>query len=277
MLQRPPPLMRIFRPPSRVRSSSTVSAPAEAAKIAAIDPAAPAPMTAMRRRGIGAMYYSPSPVPRASHASRSRRQPAARPARCPRPGGHRRSASTRLHRRVGPGRARMGGEVPGDPRAGLAPLLHASALRAATPPGLATGQRQRRLDPRSVPRLGARRADRDVPRALSHAARASRGARRTGAFRRPPARAGPAPGPDLQPAIGAAPDLQRLFSRRRRHRAARVRQLRRARGLRPARAPRHLGQGGHRDRALRPVVARHQAQGGRRARGRRLSDLLRSA
>ena len=58
MLQRPPPLMRILRPPSRVRSSSSVSAPAAAAKIAAIEPAAPAPMTATRRVGIGGMYYS---------------------------------------------------------------------------------------------------------------------------------------------------------------------------------------------------------------------------
>ena len=44
-LQRPPPLIRIFRPPSFVRSSSVVRAPARAAKIAAIVPAAPAPMT----------------------------------------------------------------------------------------------------------------------------------------------------------------------------------------------------------------------------------------
>jgi hypothetical protein len=49
MLQRPPPLMRILRPPSAVRSSSSVSAPAEAAKIAASVPAAPAPMMATRR------------------------------------------------------------------------------------------------------------------------------------------------------------------------------------------------------------------------------------
>ena len=49
MLQRPPPLMRILRPPSRVRSSSRVSAPADAANIAAMVPAAPAPTTATRR------------------------------------------------------------------------------------------------------------------------------------------------------------------------------------------------------------------------------------
>ena len=44
-LQRPPPLMRILRPPSFVRSSSVVRAPDLAAKIAAIVPAAPAPIT----------------------------------------------------------------------------------------------------------------------------------------------------------------------------------------------------------------------------------------
>ena len=48
-LQRPPPLMRILRPPSRVRSRSRVSAPARAAKMAAIVPAAPAPITTTRR------------------------------------------------------------------------------------------------------------------------------------------------------------------------------------------------------------------------------------
>ena len=49
MLQRPPPLMRILRPPSLVRSSSSDSAPQEAAKIAAMVPAAPAPIVATRR------------------------------------------------------------------------------------------------------------------------------------------------------------------------------------------------------------------------------------
>src|ERR1019366_8373970 len=48
MLHRPPPLMRILRPPSFVRSSRIVSAPAPAAKIAAIVPAAPAPITTTR-------------------------------------------------------------------------------------------------------------------------------------------------------------------------------------------------------------------------------------
>ena len=48
MLQRPPPLIRILRPPSAVRSTSVVCAPLPAAKIAAIVPAAPAPMTTTR-------------------------------------------------------------------------------------------------------------------------------------------------------------------------------------------------------------------------------------
>ncbi len=52
MLQRPPPLIRILRPPSAVRSISQVSAPAAPAKIAAMVPAAPAPITATRRWGM---------------------------------------------------------------------------------------------------------------------------------------------------------------------------------------------------------------------------------
>ncbi len=45
MLQRPPPLMRIFRPPSSVLSMSTTSIPRRAAVSAASKPAAPAPTT----------------------------------------------------------------------------------------------------------------------------------------------------------------------------------------------------------------------------------------
>ena len=50
MLHRPPPLIRIFLPPSGVLSSRIVSHSGEAAKMAAIVPAAPAPMTATRFR-----------------------------------------------------------------------------------------------------------------------------------------------------------------------------------------------------------------------------------
>ena len=45
MLQRPPPLIRILRPPSAVRSSTTTGAGPSAAKMAATRPAAPAPTT----------------------------------------------------------------------------------------------------------------------------------------------------------------------------------------------------------------------------------------
>ena len=44
-LQRPPPLMRILRPPSAVRSTRVTCAPASRAATAAISPAAPAPIT----------------------------------------------------------------------------------------------------------------------------------------------------------------------------------------------------------------------------------------
>jgi hypothetical protein len=45
MLQRPPPLIRIFRPPSAVRSTTITGAGPLAAKMAATSPAAPAPTT----------------------------------------------------------------------------------------------------------------------------------------------------------------------------------------------------------------------------------------
>ena len=57
------------------------------------------------------------------------------------------------------------------------------------------------------------------------------------------------------------------------HGAARLRELRHARRLRRARASRHLRQGRDRHRALRRIVARHQAQGRRRARRHRLPHL----
>jgi hypothetical protein len=55
--------MRILRPPSLVDSSNSASAPAEAAKIAAIVPAAPAPMMATRRICIVPPGPSPATAP----------------------------------------------------------------------------------------------------------------------------------------------------------------------------------------------------------------------
>ena len=82
---------------------------------------------------------------------------------------------------------------------------------------------------------------------------------------------------DDRPDGPAAPDLQRVLRRRRRHRAARLRQLRRPGRLRAARAARRRRQGQDRDRPLRRRLARHQAEGrGREGRGR-LHHLLRPA
>ena len=53
MLHRPPPLIRILRPPSGVPSINTTEHPERAAVRAARRPAAPAPITATRRGGVG--------------------------------------------------------------------------------------------------------------------------------------------------------------------------------------------------------------------------------
>ena len=84
-------------------------------------------------------------------------------------------------------------------------------------------------------------------------------------------------GRDLGPGRRAAAGLQRLLDRRRRHRRAGLRQLGRARRLRRARTARHRRARQDRHRALRRIVARHQAEGRGRARRDRLPDLLGSA
>ena len=86
-----------------------------------------------------------------------------------------------------------------------------------------------------------------------------------------------AAGPDLEPARRAASHLQRLLHRRRRHRAAGLRELRRPGRLRTARPAGRFREGRDRHRALRRVVARHQAEGRRRARRGGLHHLFRSA
>lgn len=62
ILQRPPPLMRIFRPPSAVRSTSTTRRPCLAATIDATSPAAPAPATTMGATSAPRRQSRPSPV-----------------------------------------------------------------------------------------------------------------------------------------------------------------------------------------------------------------------
>ena len=83
-------------------------------------------------------------------------------------------------------------------------------------------------------------------------------------------------GRDVRAGGRAAPDLQRLLDRRRRHGRGRLRELRRPEGLPRARGARHRREGEDRPRALRRLVARHQAEGRRRARRGRLPHLLRS-
>ena len=130
------------------------------------------------------------------------------------------------------------------------------------------------MDPGPVPRVGVGRADRDLRRALPDAEGAPRGDDRAHAQEARPRRARGGRRPDERPEGRAAPDLQRVLDRRRRDRSPRLRELRRARGLRGARSPGHLRQGGDRHRPLRPLLARHQAEGGGRARGDRLPHLL---
>ena len=81
---------------------------------------------------------------------------------------------------------------------------------------------------------------------------------------------------NLDPSRRAAAHLQRIFRRWRRYRAADLRQLRQSRGLREAGPSGYFGQGRDRDCALWPGMARHQTQGGGRARRHRLHHLLRS-
>ncbi len=94
---------------------------------------------------------------------------------------------------------------------------------------------------------------------------------------RQPGRAPDPRGLDLGPDRRAAAGLQRLLDRRRRHRRGGLRQLGRARRLRGAGAPGRQRPRQDRARALRWLLARHQAQGRRRARRDRLPHLLRSA
>ncbi len=113
--------------------------------------------------------------------------------------------------------------------------------------------------------------------ALPHAQGARPGDGGADGLHGPARRARPAGGLDLRPDGRAAPRLQRLLDRRRRHGRAGLRQLRRPRRLRRAGAARHRRQGQDRHRPLRRLLARHQAQGGRRARRHRLHHLLRPA
>ncbi len=133
------------------------------------------------------------------------------------------------------------------------------------------------MDRRAVPVVGLRHADRRVPGPLPDAQGASGRAGRAAPI---PAEAGRAHGQggrDLGRHPGPAAHLQRLFRRRRRRGGGRLRELRRARRLRGARAAGHRREGQDRDRPLRRLVAGDQAEGGGPEGRHRLPHLLRPA
>ena len=188
------------------------------------------------------------------------------------------TAPLRGYRRKRRYRARMGGQIPRHPRPGQPARLHAAPLRAPASCRLAVRQGQRRVDPRQIQGVGARRADRNLRRPLPHAegARCSKWSSPR-AFTAKLAEPAVAGDPTSSQHERAASRLQRLLDRWRRDRAAGLRELRHPGRLRDARPPGHLRQGRDRDRALRRLVARHQAQGRGRARRGRLPHLLRPA
>ena len=176
---------------------------------------------------------------------------------------------------AGSGCEAVGRIIPRAAAAGQSQELHAAAERAAASRRLAVRQGQRRVDPREVQGMGLAGGDRAVRRALPDAERTAARAGRAGEVHREARRTGRRHRSHLGPEGRAAAVVQRVLDRRRRDRAARVRQLRAAGRLRPARSPGRLGPRRHRHRALRAIVARHQAEGRRRTRRGRMPDLLR--
>ena len=162
------------------------------------------------------------------------------------------------------------------PDAGEDRRVHAAHVRAAAPPRVAVRQGQRRVDRRPAEAVGVAGRDRGVPRADADAENAPARDDRAHQVRRLAGRTARRRRSDLEPAGRTAPVLQRVFGRRRRHRAPGVRQLRPPAGLRGARPAGRLGERRDRHRPLRRVVARHQAEGRRRARRHRVPHLLRS-
>ncbi len=142
---------------------------------------------------------------------------------------------------------------------------------------VAVRQGERRIHGRPVQVVGLRDRDRTVRRPLPDADRPRAGTRRAAEGRGEDRRADPQGRQHFRSDRRAAAGLQRLFGGWRRHRGTRLRELRRAARLRRARRTRHRRQRQDRDRALRRLVARHQAEGRGRTRRDRMPDLLRPA
>ena len=175
-----------------------------------------------------------------------------------------------------PGPAGLGDQIQGDSLARQPSVLPQGPVGPASAPWLAVREAERRVAGQGLSKLGPRRQNRTVRGALPHPEGAGG---RTGGpdpLRRQAAGAGGARGRLVGPADRTAADLQRLLDRRRRDRPAGLRQLRHPVRLRRTRPPRDFRQGRDRDRQVRRFLARHQAEGGRRARRYRLPDLLRS-
>ena len=136
---------------------------------------------------------------------------------------------------------------------------------------------------RTTPSGCATSSSRTAGTRLSRSSRSSSRRPRSGCWRWSPRRSSPrsleepavAAGSDERPEERTASIVQRVFGRRRRDRAPRVRELRRPRRLRRARTARDLREGRDRHRALRRIVARHQAEGRLRARRRGMPHLFR--
>ena len=188
-------------------------------------------------------------------------------------GDHAGGRPARVHARRGRGPAPARGRVQGRSEGRQSPRIHEGDLGRAAPRRIGRVDAGGLLRPEAVHELGPRRLDRAARGAHADARRARGRARRARAVHGRPEGARRARGPGLG-GRRTARDLQRLFRRRRRHRRGRLRELRRAGRLRRA------GEAGHRrgrqdrDRALRRKLARHQAQGRRRARRGGLPHLL---
>ncbi len=123
--------------------------------------------------------------------------------------------------------------------------------------------------------MGVGCRDRAVRRALPHAEAARAGTGRADEVHGEAGRAGRVGGSHERPEDRTTAVVQRVLDRRRRHGAARVRQLRAHRGLRAARADGNFDARSDRPGALRPDLSRRQSQDRVRTRRRRLPDLLR--
>ena len=187
----------------------------------------------------------------------------------------RRRHATGLHRREHTRAARSRGALRRATRRRQPSRLDAAAQPPSHPRRVAGRKSQRRVDRRAVPVLGLRHTDRRVSGPLPHAPGAYGGAcgSHTLHAQARRARAGSRRHVGCDP--GPAAPVQRLFRGWRRRGGSGLRELRNSRRLRGARATRDRRSRQDRTRALRRIMARHQAEGGGRSGRHRHAHLLR--